>query len=344
MNSFIKEKLINDNLAKKSLKSSLKSDNDFWNDCLIDSDTEYKKSKLLKLQNSSQSTNKVQSISNNNSKVKINNLKKTMSRSTTFSKDVFKIFIEKYPQINQVLKEKKMEINKRRKAQERCISLYNYSFQQNDYINSIYNENLKKKNQEELDKCTGKPKINKINKKIIDSINSLGKNIYEREKVRKKYKTRHLSKKYDKYDNNPELKEYTFRPNLLNNNIEKLDKMFNKNKSILTDRENAEFIYRYMKARDERMIKRFIELSVKDESYDNSYIAIQNMNYEQKYKGKLNVNCDLRVYGMKKINNKIYSDNNTSRKYDIYKKIKKPNYVENLRRTLNDIELDEPQK
>lgn len=68
-----------------------------------------------------------------------------MSRSTTFSKDVFKIFIEKYPQINQVLKEKKMEINKRRKAQERCISLYNYSFQQNDYINSIYNENLKKK-------------------------------------------------------------------------------------------------------------------------------------------------------------------------------------------------------
>ena len=145
MNSFIKEKLINDNLAKKSLKSSLKSDNDFWNDCLIDSDTEYKKSKLLKLQNSSQSTNKVQSISNNNSKVKINNLKKTMSRSTTFSKDVFKIFIEKYPKINQVLKEKKMEINKRRKAQERCISLYNYSFQQNDYINSIYNENLKKK-------------------------------------------------------------------------------------------------------------------------------------------------------------------------------------------------------
>ena len=135
MNSFIKEKLINDNLAKKSLKSSLKSDNDFWNDCLIDSDTEYKKSKLLKLQNSSQSTNKVQSISNNNSKVKINNLKKTMSRSTTFSKDVFKIFIEKYPQINQVLKEKKMEINKRRKAQERCISLYNYIFKQNDYIN-----------------------------------------------------------------------------------------------------------------------------------------------------------------------------------------------------------------
>ena len=122
MNSFIKEKLINDNLAKKSLKSSLKSDNDFWNDCLIDSDTEYKKSKLLKLQNSSQSTNKVQSISNNNSKVKINNLKKTMSRSTTFSKDVFKIFIEKYPKINQVLKEKKMEINKRRKAQERCKS------------------------------------------------------------------------------------------------------------------------------------------------------------------------------------------------------------------------------
>lgn len=120
--------------------------------------------------------------------------------------------------------------------------------------------------------------------------------------------------------------------------------MFNKNKSVLTHRENAEFIYRYMKARDERMIKRFIELSVKDESYDNSYIAIQNMNYEQKYKGKLNVNCDLRVYGMKKINNKIYSDNNTSRKYDIYKKIKKPNYVENLRRTLNDIELDEPQK
>ena len=344
MNSFIKEKLINDNLAKKSLKSSLKSDNDFWNDCLIDSDTEYKKSKLLKLQNSSQSTNKVQSISNNNSKVKINNLKKTMSRSTTFSKDVFKIFIEKYPQINQVLKEKKMEINKRRKAQERCISLYNYSFQQNDYINSIYNENLKKKNQEELDKCTGKPKINKINKKIIDSINSLGKNIYEREKVRKKYKTRHLSKKYDKYDNNPELKEYTFRPKIIDYNIEKIDKMFNKNKSVLTHRENAEFIYRYMKARDERMIKRFIELSVKDESYDNSYIAIQNMNYEQKYKGKLNVNCDLRVYGMKKKNNKIYSDNNTSRKYDIYKKIKKPNYVENLRRTLNDIELDEPQK
>jgi hypothetical protein len=226
----------------------------------------------------------------------------------------------------------------------RCISLYNYSFQQNDYINSIYNENLKKKNQEELDKCTGKPKINKINKKIIDSINSLGKNIYEREKVRKKYKTRHLSKKYDKYDNNPELKEYTFRPKIIDYNIEKIDKMFNKNKSVLTHRENAEFIYRYMKARDERMIKRFIELSVKDESYDNSYIAIQNMNYEQKYKGKLNVNCDLRVYGMKKINNKIYSDNNTSRKYDIYKKIKKPNYVENLRRTLNDIELDEPQK
>ena len=343
MNSFIKEKLINDNIKKKSNKSSLKTDNDFWDDCLIDSDTEYKKSKFFKFQNSSQSTSRIKSISNSNSKFKIKNLKKSMTRSTTFSKNAFKIFIEKYPQINKDLKENKIENIKRRKAQKRCISLYNYSFQQNYFINSIYNENLKKKNQEELDKCTWKPKINKINKKIRDSIQSLGKDIYQREKVRKKNKTRHLSKEYEKYDNNPELKEYTFRPKLINNNLEKIDKMFNKNKSIISDRENAEFIYRYMKARDERMIKRFIELSVKDESYDNSYIAILNRNYDQKYKDKLNVNCDLRVYGKKKINNKFYSDNNTSRKYDVNKYLKKPNYVENLRRSLNDIELDEPQ-
>ncbi len=341
MNSFIKEKLINDNLTKKSIKTSIKTDNDFWDDCLIDSDNENQKSKLCKFQNSSQSTSRMKSISNSHSKFKIKNIKKSMYRSSTFSKNAFKFFIEKYPQINQDLKEKKMEIKKRRKAEERCKSLYNYSLQQNFYINSIYNENIKKKTQEELDKCTWKPKINKINKKIRDSINSLGKTIYQREKVRKKYKTRLLSKEYDKYDNNPELKEYTFRPNLLNNNIEKLDKMFNKNKSILTDRENAEFIYRYMKARDERMIKRFIELSVKDESYDNSYIAILNRKYDQKYKDKLNVNCDLRVYGKKKMNNKIYSDNITNRKNDINKCIKKPNYVESLRRSLNDIELDE---
>ena len=39
-----------------------------------------------------------------------------MYRSSTFSKNAFKFFIEKYPQINQDLKEKKMEIKKRRRT------------------------------------------------------------------------------------------------------------------------------------------------------------------------------------------------------------------------------------
>ena len=293
-----------------------KEEDDFWDDCYQNENNINKKPKIL---------------NNTNLTINSNNF---ISKSNSF--------LEKFPEMKKELKVDKNELTKRRKAKKRCISLFNYSYQQNYYKNSLYNEYINQKNKEELNDCTWKPKLNKINKKMKDNIDLLGKTIYERDKKRNKNKKKILIKEFEQYYNSKN-KQYTFRPQL-NNNFEKLNKMFNNNKLFLTDRENSEFIFRYKKARDEHMIKRFIELSVKDESYDSSFLAIQNRNYNQKYKDLLNVNNNYRIYGLKKLNNKTYgfNDNNnvSNNNNNIYYN-KKNNYVATLRKKLNNMILDD---
>ena len=53
---------------------------------------------------------------------------------------------------------------------------------------------------------------------------------------------------------------------------------------------------RYKKARDEHMIRRFIKLSEKDESYNNSLIDLTSKVWDEQYKNYLNVNNNIQIY------------------------------------------------
>ena len=80
--------------------------------------------------------------------------------------------------------------------------------------------------------------------------------------------------------------ECTFRPKINENPNISLKKIFNKSKSVTlyTDRDNTSFLFRYKKARDEYMIKKFKKLSEKDESYDMTFVDLTSRVRDKGYK------------------------------------------------------------
>ena len=153
-----------------------------------------------------------------------------------------------------------------------------------------------------------------------------------------------------------EMKECTFKPYL--NNYKLVKRLYNnqRNKfgSVANEKETAEFILRYTKARDEYMIKRFKKLSRKDDSYDNSFLALTTRLCNQQYRNYLNVNSSIPLFGetvnqtipnINCINSSIGDfkglsvchslPNNNHRKNNY-----KDDYVDELRKSLLDIDLN----
>ena len=152
------------------------------------------------------------------------------------------------------------------------------------------------------------------------------------------------------------MKECTFKPYL--NNYKLVKRLYNnqRNKfgSVANEKETAEFILRYTKARDEYMIKRFKKLSRKDDSYDNSFLALTTRLCNQQYRNYLNVNSSIPLFGetvnqtipnINCINSSIGDfkglsvchslPNNNHRKNNY-----KDDYVDELRKSLLDIDLN----
>ena len=104
---------------------------------------------------------------------------------------------------------------------------------------------------------------------------------------------------------------------------------------------------RYIKARDEYLIKRFKKLNRKDDSYDNSLISLTKRLCNKQYKNYLNVNNTILLFGETiSTNNFINSSIADFRGLTIAntapeKKKQKINYIIGLRKNLHDIDLND---
>lgn len=183
-------------------------------------------------------------------------------------------FYNKHPDIykEEVVNEKK-EKEKRKNAELRCHNMYAYGLQQQNYLMSVYNENQSQKIKSEIEECTWKPKINKISKKTEKKIKSIGSTIYQRDQTRliknKQKIFRRTSVNNNNNDNSLDSsfgKDILFHPRV--NSNPNLNRMFNK--SLLSNRENAEFVMRYAKAREEHLSKRDKIIYSKDNSINAS--------------------------------------------------------------------------
>ena len=149
----------------------------------------------------------------------------------------------------------------------------------------------------------------------------------------------------DNYKN--DFEKCTFKPKDPTQ-IERMLKNRRKNKKSISDRRvNEEFILRYTKARDEYLIRRFIKLNKKDDSYDNSLLSLTKRLCNQQYKNYLNVNNTILLFGETiNTNNFIHSSIADFRGLTIAKTVperkkQKINYIIGLRKNLHNIDLNE---
>ena len=317
----------------------------------------------------SHSSSKLIEPKTNNNKNKIN-LKN--------EKYLIKIY-KKHPSFIEEIKNEEIKKIKRKNALNRCLGLYSYGLelQKNLKLNKENNEIQKKKNDILL--CPFKPKINKkilylnddniierkynkinnnnnINNNNVQNINSINninnKDINKNPKKQKVKSVEHA--RNNNYINKKnDFEECTFKPKLIKNpsKIEKILKLRRKNKKSISERrENEEFILRYTKARDEYLIRRFIKLNKKDDSYDNSLLSLTKRLCNQQYKNYLNVNNTICLFGetINTINTNNYINSSIAdfRGLTIAntvpeKKKKKINYIIGLRKNLHSIDLNE---
>lgn len=207
------------------------------------------------------------------------------------SQKLLNSFYEKHPELYQEVLEEQREEHKRRCAEARCISMYAFAIQQQNYQKALYDNNIEQKTKAELEQCTWKPNLNKT-KKSNNTISNAARiktrkffvpNRKHKSKSQEKNLRRRKSPTFCKIeeekvkDNDGEDKEnkqsqdkkdleeqaedeYSFHPRV--NSNPNLRKMFSK--SLLSNRENAEFIMRYSKARENHLFKRSYLLSSKD--------------------------------------------------------------------------------
>ena len=267
----------------------LKNIDVFWDDCLkgdpLTNSSSLKNSKV----NINNSTNKYKNKKRINYKKKI-----TDQRRRSFVNNRYKKLCEKIPNLYE---EEQSNISKNKKSQnsiKRSILLYSYGLEVQKANRTNMSKSKMLKEQEELKLCTWKPKIS----------------IYKmRTKTRSKNKKGNRNKSEDNstkrlidlYINN----ECTFRPKINENPDLSLKKIFNKSKSVTlyTDRDNTSFIFRYKKARDEYMIKKFKQLSEKDDSYDTTFVDLTSRVRNKGYKYYLNVNNYIQINDEKIKNN-----------------------------------------
>ena len=359
---------------------------EFWKDCIEQKNKKYLKNntnaKYIKKSNNlyinieiendkTNSQSKTKNIkSHSSSKLiepKANNHKNKINLKN--EKYLIKIY-KKHPSFIEEMKNEEIKKMKSKNALNRCLGLYSYGLelQKNMKLNKENNEIQKKKNDILL--CPFKPKINKkilylnddniierkYNKKNNNNINNnnnvqnnnnndINKNLNKQKikSVEHARNSNYINKKND-------FEECTFKPKLIKNpsKIEKILKLRRKNKKSISERrENEEFILRYTKARDEYLIRRFIKLNKKDDSYDNSLLSLTKRLCNQQYKNYLNVNNTICLFGETiNTNNYINSSIADFRGLSIAntvpeKKKKKINYIIGLRKNLHSIDLNE---
>ena len=257
---------------------------DFWNDCIKQKE-ERKMIKLVpyaRFTNSSLKNKKNKLILSTREQDKSKNKKYSSRKKENIQKDeqkkkpkkVLKIY-EKYP----ILKEKIENIDKKSKIKRnnalvRCIGLYYYGVE-NNKAKILSGQNYKKeKITKEMIPCTFRPKINKYSKNKNRNMNDL---LYKKKtKMTIKIKNDERVNIGNSYDKKMVTKEngnnkYPINPKKLN-----MNKIFEKSKSLINDKDNAEFIFRYSKAREDYIVKKFKKLSIKDDCYDEMLLSLVN--------------------------------------------------------------------
>ena len=286
-------------IKNKDMKTDKSNNIDvFWDDCIEDpviNNTLFKLSKA----NTNGSTNKFKN------KKKIN-YKKTIPEEHRRNINIrYKKLCEKIPNLYE---EEQNNISKNKKIQnslKRSLLLYSYGLELQKAHKSNMSKNKTLKETAELKLCTWKPEITNYRTK--------SRTITKKTKFDKN-STKRLIDLYIKH-------ECTFRPKINEKSNIFLKNLFNKSKSVslYTDRENTTFLYRYKKARDEYMIKKFKKLSEKDESYDTTFVDLTSRVRDKGYKYYLNVNNNIQIN-----DEKIKSNNNDSN--NIYFNMLKGNY------------------
>ena len=347
---------------------------DFWKDCIDQKEKKYnvntkfipKSNKLniiTEIDNPRQNlTNKacINPILFEPQSKNIFNINSHRNKSSEKNKKYLMKIYNKHPSIMEEMKMKEIKKIKRKNALNRCLGLYSYGLelQKNMKLNKENNEIQKRKNDDSC--CTFKPKINKKILYLDDKNVIKGKynKLYYSKKGEKEMKNSKIKKgksmEYDRNDNymnkKDDFDECTFKPKFVNDptQIEKMFKYRRKNKkSISEKRENEEFILRYTKARDEYLIRRFIKLNKKDDSYDNSLLSLTKRLCNQQYKNYLNVNNTILLFGETiNTNNFIHSSIADFRGLTIAKTVperkkQKINYIIGLRKNLHNIDLNE---
>ena len=337
---------------------------DFWNDCVKNNISNHEKinayCKIYKNveESNSKKKNKDNSkylmelyLNPNSAKKKKNNDPKDKSKNQSFeNQNLAKIF-KKHPLIKEKTLSTIEEIENKKKKKTslmRCLGLYAYGMEvKKEKLLADKSIQIEKLNDEIL-KCTFKPKINKYsssktskflngtnNKKTINNDNKNNINNVYRITTISSYENG-ITNKTEKHNNTkdiqikqnlPKDEEYTFKPKLNKGDIKSI---FDKSKSIEKDKVNEIFIDRYNKAREFYMTKKIKQLSNKDESYSTMLNEYNFFTSKHRKNKKFNFS----------INNNINTETNKNNNL-----IKIENsIVQKLRNELLDINLNEDEK
>ena len=263
---------------------------DFWKDCIDNQNnlllkTKNKKKSIKIRNNNNLNTFKSNKIIDRRRNINKNNIVKI--KTNVYYSAVNKIYeklIQKHPELfqNKSNKDKKRIQNSMLKS----IALYKDGIEKKKLIEKNMKENSQKKLNKELSLCTFRPKISK-RKNEEENANPFYRRIYERD-LGKIQKNKKLNRSLEVIKNE----------NILNNKS-KIRFKTNKSQIIFTGRENAEFILRYTKARDEKMFKIMKKIYKKDDSYDYYLHTLTSRIGNNEYKNSLNVNNILHLYGEK---------------------------------------------
>ena len=299
----------------------------FWDDCI--KEEQKQRDPLFKL-----SSGKINNTNNINKKYLQNCYKKLCRKIPNLYQE----------EQNSIIKKKKI-----RNSLKHSLYLYNYGLEQKRITQSNFIKNKLRKEKAELKLCTWKPTISKTNHQILMN------NYIPQDKKRNKNEINSTDRIVEMINK----QECTFKPKInANKGNNDLKQIFNRSKSMImyTDKENFTFMMRYKKARDEHMIKRFKKLSVKDESYKNSFLEMTSRDCERNYKNYLNVNNNIELYDIdlktnynnnKYIfnlsagnNSSVFSNDKQKKSNKEYKIKAKKYYIGLLKKQLSSINLE----
>jgi hypothetical protein len=247
------------------------------------------------------------------------------------------------------MKEEEVKKMKRQNAMMRCLGLYAYGLELQKSMKISKENNERKREKDDISKCTFKPKTNKkvgyLNDKIDINRKHCQNNV-------KKFLNRSVDNLRKKDKKSTCKEEYTFKPELVTNQkvLERMFRNRRKQNKTLSD-ENAEFFLRYTKARDEYLIKKFKKMYRKDENYDYSLYSLTKRLCNKQYRNYLNVNNTVLLFGETiASNDNIHSSIADFKGLSIYneipyqKKTKNQNYIISLRKNLHSLDLNETEE